>query len=114
MADESANRAGREARETHSISSSAPLVAVRLIRLGPNYDVVVNYPGQPEIAARVDSRSLYDVVDAAVDTIEAARSDEQVEVTWTLEGAQGRPSPIAIDRVGSTLLPTNLPLWGRN
>lgn len=91
-----------------------PVVDVRLVRLGATYDVVVSYPGKPACTIRVDSRSLYDVTDAAVDAVEDLRCHEQVLVTWTLEGARGKPEPISIDRVGSTPLPTNLPLWGRN
>ncbi|WP_154402703.1 hypothetical protein [Nocardioides speluncae] len=91
-----------------------PVVDVRLVRLGQAYDVVVCYPGKPARTIRVNSRSLYDVTDAAVDAIEEVRSHEQVMVTWTLEGARDKPEPILIDRVGKTPLPSNLPLWGRN
>lgn len=93
---------------------TCPVVDVRLMRLGANYDVVVSYPGKPERTIRVESRSLYDVSDAAVAAVEELRSDEQVEVTWTLERARGRPDPIPIDSVGSMPLPLSLPLWGRN
>jgi hypothetical protein len=91
-----------------------PVVAVRLVRLGANYDVIVSYPGKPARTVRIESRSLYDVSDAAVAAVEELRSHEQVEVTWTLEGARGQPAPISIDRVGSTPLPLSLPVWGRN
>jgi hypothetical protein len=91
-----------------------PEVDVRLICSGPHYDVVVQYPDQPELRIRVKSRSLYVATDAAVDAIESIRCHELVLLTWTLEGTRRQPEPFVIDRVGSTPLPNKLPLWGRD